>query len=165
VEKINILLTRYFNAVLSLTIFFTGISLPVMSMANGLAICEQQIAKLGVGGHPVTVELAFTDQCRQRGLMERFVLPENHGMLFIYPRAQMLTFWMKDTKIPLSIAFISRQGKILNIDEMPPMVETIYASSSNGLYALEMRKGWFNEYGIIRGDSVTGLMHLPKAKD
>lgn len=112
---------------------------------------------LTVGKHKVTTEVAASPEQRATGLMYRFSLKPDHGMLFVFERPERLGFWMKNTYIPLSIAFIDAQGRILNIEDMAPQTETSHWSQGPALYALEMRKGWFVERGISPGDPVAGL--------
>jgi len=82
-------------------------------------------------------------------------------MLFVFERAEPQAFWMKNTFIPLSIAFIGADGRIMHITDMAPQDERLHWSKGPALHALEMRKGWFAERGIRPGDAVTGL---PPAK-
>ncbi|MCL2297173.1 MAG: DUF192 domain-containing protein [Proteobacteria bacterium] len=114
--------------------------------------------QLTIGSHTVTAEVAQTPEQRERGLMHRFTMPGGHGMLFVFTRPQPLSFWMKNTPAPLSIAFIDERGTILNIRDMTPNDDTtLHRSQGNALYALEVRKGWFDEQGIKAGMSVRGL--------
>jgi uncharacterized membrane protein (UPF0127 family) len=94
--------------------------------------------------------------------MYRFSLPADHGMLFVFPAPQPLGFWMRNTYIPLSIAYLDADGRILNIEDMAPRDESSHPSRGLALYALEMRKGWFADKGIGVGARVTGLP--PKSK-
>ena len=90
--------------------------------------------------------------------MHRFSLRPDHGMVFVSLRAEPQAFWMKNTFIPLSIAFIAADGRILNIADMPAAGrELALVEQEPALYALEMRKGWFAERGIRAGDGVKGL--------
>ena len=107
--------------------------------------------KLTIGGHVATAEIAATDETRQIGLMHRFSLPPDHGMLFVHDASRMLSFWMRNTYIPLSIAFIDANGRIINIEDMAPQVERLTWSTAPALYALEMKKGWFAQKGIGPG--------------
>ena len=102
-------------------------------------------------------EVAATPAQRETGLMYRFSLKPDHGMIFVFERAEPQGFWMRNTYIPLSIAFIATDGRIVNIDDMAPHDETTHWSSGPARYALEMRKGWFAERGIQPGDRVEGL--------
>jgi len=115
------------------------------------------VTNLKVGPHPVAAEVASTPEQRTIGLMYRFSLPADHGMLFVFPEPQLLAFWMRNTYIPLSIAFIDAEGRILNVEEMPPRSDATHPSRGDALYALEMRKGWFAERGVGPGARVTGL--------
>jgi len=113
--------------------------------------------RLVIGAHELTAELATTPSQIQTGLMFRFSLPPDHGMLFVYHAAEPMSFWMRNTYIPLSIAFIDAQGRILNIADMAPHDERPTWSAGRALYALEMRKGWFAAKGIVAGALVKGL--------
>jgi len=112
---------------------------------------------LSINGHKIVVEVAATPERRSLGLMNRFSLQPDHGMLFVFDYPEPQAFWMKNTFIPLSIAFVGPDGKIINIDEMQPHDESTHTSRGPALYAIEMRKGWFTERGIKSGDAVTGL--------
>lgn len=107
-----------------------------------------------VAGIPVTVEVADTEEARHRGLMNRESLPEDRGMLFVYPEERRLSFWMRNTAIPLDIAFIDRSGRILDIQGMEPYDEETIASREPAMYALEMNRGWFEAHGVTAGDAV-----------
>ena len=112
---------------------------------------------LTIGAHKITAEVAATPEERAQGLMNRFSLQPDNGMLFVFERPEPLAFWMKNTFIPLSIAFISADGKIINIEDMKPQSEESHWSKGPALYALEMKKGWFAERGIGPGTAVRGL--------
>lgn len=109
---------------------------------------------LKVAGNEVTVELARTPLERQLGLKHRRWLPESHGMLFVFPEEKHLSFWMKDTYIPISIAFISRDGNITQIEYMEPMSLHSHVSQEEAMYALEMTAGWFERHHVKVGDKV-----------
>ena len=115
------------------------------------------VSKIQVGPHAVSAEVAQTPEQRALGLMFRFSLPADHGMLFVFDEPQPLGFWMRNTYIPLSIAYIGADGRIVNIADMAPRVESSHPSSGPALYALEMRKGWFAEKGLGPGTRVSGL--------
>jgi len=113
--------------------------------------------KLGIGSREVTAEVAANEAQRSTGLMYRFSMPPDHGMLFVFDEVRPLSFWMRNTYVALSIAFIDAQGRILNIEEMAPHDERSTWSAGPALYALEMRKGWFAQNGIGPGATVRGL--------
>jgi uncharacterized protein len=113
--------------------------------------------KLDVAGQVINVEVAATPGTREIGLMNRFSIPPDEGMLFVFPVLQPLSFWMRNTFAPLSIAFIDADGRILNIDDMSPRTDDPHPSTGAALYALEMRQGWFRRHGIERGAQIKGL--------
>lgn len=109
------------------------------------------VIRLEIGEASLAVEVASDDPSRRLGLMNRESLPENRGMLFIFRNAVEQSFWMKNTLIPLSIAFISDDGEILQIEHMKPKDETSTLSKHRVRYALEVNKGWFERHGIEPG--------------
>jgi uncharacterized membrane protein (UPF0127 family) len=113
-----------------------------------------RLTNLEVGGHTVKVEVADDDDERRRGLMNRDSLPEDQGMLFVYPEQRTLSFWMRNTDIPLDIAYIDQQGFIVDIQRMDPHTEELHPSSRPAMYALEMNQGWFEAHGVGEGDRV-----------
>jgi len=135
-----------------------AIALAAAVIAPGAAAADMlPTVTLSINGHRITAEVATTPEHRATGLMHRFSLRPDHGMLFVSQRAEPQAFWMKNTFIPLSIAFIAPDGRIINIDDMAPQDENLHWSRGPVLYALEMRKGWFAERGIRAGDAVKGL--------
>ena len=121
------------------------------------AAVELPTVPLAINGHKLTAEVAKTAEQITTGLMHRFSLKPDHGMVFVFDRSAPRAFWMKNTFIPLSIAFVGADGRILNIDDMAPQDETSHWSNGPAMYAIEVRKGWFAERGIRAGDRVTGL--------
>ena len=141
------------------------LSLAFLFAATASLGAELSTVELRINGHRVVAEVAATVQTRATGLMNRFSLQPDHGMLFVFDTPQPQTFWMKNTYVPLSIAFIDARGRILNIEDMAPQTETTHPSRGPALYALEMKKGWFAQNGIGEGDRVEGLDKAPKAKE
>ena len=121
--------------------------------------------ELKIGSNRLVAEVAATIPTRTLGLMNRFSLQPDHGMLFVFDSPQPQAFWMKNTYIPLSIAFLGADGRILNIEDMAPRTENTHPSLGAAMYALEMKKGWFAERGIGAGDRVQGLDKAPKARE
>lgn len=108
-----------------------------------------------VGESSVDVEIAADPQTRRRGLMKRDKMPESHGMIFMYPTERVLHFWMKNTYLPLSIAFFNDDGVITNIEHMEPLVEEPGATSVVPVkYALEVNRGWFAKHGVKAGSRI-----------
>lgn len=119
---------------------------------------------LSIGIYHVHAAIANTVFSRERGLMKNTQLCANCGMLFIFPQAGTHSFWMKDTPLPLSIAFIAADGSILNIDEMQANTTHSHHARGDALYALEMNKGWFTEHAIKSKDRVHGLQNTPRGQ-
>ena len=100
------------------------------------------------------MEVAQTPEERNHGLMGRNHLGKDEGMLFIFETEDYHGFWMKDTLLPLSIAFIGKDGRIVWITDMKPLTLDSHVPPRPALYALEMNKGWFSSHGVIVGDVV-----------
>jgi uncharacterized membrane protein (UPF0127 family) len=105
----------------------------------------------------IQAEVASTDATRTRGLMFRKELAPNSGMLFVFEQPSMQCFWMRNTLLPLSIAFILDDGTITNIADMAPMTENSHCSTAPVRYTLEMEQGWFEKHGITAGKKITGI--------
>lgn len=114
-----------------------------------------------VGAHPLRVEVARSDPDRERGLMFRARMGKNDGMLFIFDELAYHSMWMKNTMIPLSVAFLAEDGTILNILDMEPQTLDSHMAAGPARYAIETNKGWFAEHKVKAGDRVTGL---PRAR-
>nr|WP_255469193.1 DUF192 domain-containing protein [Achromobacter sp. UMC46] len=113
--------------------------------------------QLSAGIHIIRAEVANTDATRRDGLMFRKELPGNDGMLFVFEQPDVQCFWMRNTLLPLSIAFIADDGTIVNIDDMAPQTEDPHCAKKPVRYALEMAQGWFAEHGITAGRKIDGL--------
>ena len=133
-------------------VFACLLAVPLVAMSANLPT-----RTLTIGNTKLVVEVAATPATRETGLMNRFSLQQDHGMLFVFEAPQPLAFWMKNTYVPLSIAFVDPGGRILNIEDMRPQDESTHWSKGPALYAIEMRRGWFAAKGIGAGDVVDGL--------
>ena len=138
--------------------------LRVLALATLLAATQSPLAdtalrsaQLRIGTHKLRVEVAENDAQRSRGLMHREKMPRDQGMLFIFEEPAYQAMWMKNTLIPLSVAFVDREGVILNIRDMQPQTLDTHMSAGPALYAIETNKGWFAERGIKEGVKVSGL--------
>lgn len=123
------------------------------------------VVLLKLGGKEVQVEVANKISTRETGLMFRKEMGLDTGMLFVFPDSAPRAFWMKNTVIPLSIAFMDEKGVILNILEMPPETEQSFFSSGKAKYALEMNSGWFRKNGLKAGEAVEGIGKAPAAQE
>ncbi len=112
---------------------------------------------LQINGHAIRAEVARTPDERAQGLMNRRHMGKNDGMLFVFEQAQPVSMWMKNTLLPLSVAFIDEQGRIINIAEMLPETLDSHSSLAPAKYALEMNAGWFDQHGILAGKLVEGI--------
>ena len=129
----------------------------LFAAAAPMHAAELPTTTLTINGQKVVAEVVSTPDTRATGLMNRFSLQPDHGMLFVFEQPQPLGFWMKNTFIPLSIAFIDADGKIVNIEDMRPQDESTHWSRGMALYALEMKQGWFAGKKIAAGDVISGL--------
>lgn len=120
------------------------------------------LLQLSAGSGTLDVEVAATKSQRAQGLMHRASMPESRGMLFVYPAPAYFCMWMKNTLIPLSVAFIDAQGQVINIADMAPHSEANHCTQRNATYALEVNQGWFAKHGVLPGAQVLGLEKAPK---
>jgi len=112
--------------------------------------------RLNAGIHNINAELATTPEQREIGLMFRTAMPTGDGMLFVFERPGQQCFWMKNTLIPLSVAFVADDGSVVNIDDMKPQTLDGHCSTSPVRYVLEMNVGWFAKRGIKAGSKIRG---------
>ncbi|NMF90540.1 DUF192 domain-containing protein [Aromatoleum petrolei] len=128
------------------------------------ARAELPMVELGAGMHRIEAELAHTDQARQIGLMNRRAMPQQRGMVFVFTQEARHCMWMKNTLIPLSVAFMDRDGRILNIADMQPQSEVSHCAAAPARFALEMNAGWFAARGIGAGAVIRGVDRLPAGR-
>ena len=123
------------------------------------------VVELAIKSAKLKAEVVADNTTRSVGLMNRFSLAPDHGMLFVFAQSEPLAFWMKNTFVPLSIAYIDATGVIVNIVDMKPHDESTYPSAGPAMFALEMKQGWFKERGIVAGDKVGNLDKAGRAKN
>jgi uncharacterized membrane protein (UPF0127 family) len=116
---------------------------------------------LNAGIHLIQAEVANTFETRMIGLMHRKELGANRGMLFVFPDLARHCMWMKNTYVPLSVAFIDERGVILNIADMQPLDETSHCAAAPARFALEMNLGWFAAKGVKPGARISGIEKAP----
>ena len=117
---------------------------------------------LTAGFYRIQAEVAARDPDRMQGLMHRRSMPANHGMLFVFAQAARHCMWMRNTFLPLSVAFLDEEGRILNIEDMQPQTEDNHCAAKAARYALEMNLGWFAGKGIKPGTRIGGLEKSPR---
>ncbi len=129
---------------------------PLVSCGEDSRLPETELRIVCGDGREVSVvaEVADTEETRSRGFMGREVIPDGTGMIFVFDRDQILSFWMKDTPHPLSIAYIDSRGTIRDIYHMTPFSMASWTSTVSVRYALEVPQGWFDREGIGVGDRV-----------
>ena len=112
--------------------------------------------ELRIGMYRIDAQLAHTFETRQIGLMHRKEMPTHEGMLFIFEQAGVQCFWMRNTLLPLTAAFVADDGTIVNLADMQPMNDTSHCSAKPVRYVLEMNQGWFAQRGFKPGSKLTG---------
>ena len=134
----------------------TAAALPAAAQQTGPQP-QLRTTQLAAGIHIIRAEVADSDETRRNGLMFRRELPGNDGMLFVFEQPDVQCFWMRNTILPLSIAFIADDGTIVNIEDMAPQTEAPHCAKKPVRYALEMAQGWFAQHGIDAGKKLDGL--------
>jgi hypothetical protein len=135
-------------------------------LVNAVCASAQSLPmmELNAGFHRIEAEVAANNPARMQGLMNRKSMPQQHGMLFVFPVEAQHCMWMKNTLLPLSVAFIDAAGRILNIEEMQPQTENNHCAARPARYALEMNAGWFAQRGIKAGDAIGGIERAPRGQ-
>lgn len=135
------------------------------TLTAGAALAQQNkkfpVIPLTTGMHVIQAEVVATEAERQQGLMFREHMAQNEGMVFLFGAPASVCMWMKNTLIPLSVAFIDDDGKIVNIENMKPQSLESHCSKKQVRYALEMNEGWFKQKNIKPGSTIDGL---PKSR-
>lgn len=143
----------------------------ILSLA--LIGCEQRSAapvkllpttSLAIGNRTLTLEIANDDDTRETGLMNRDSMPADRGMIFVFPNERRRAFWMKNTRIPLDILFLDRDGRIVSIHTMQPFDLTSTPSDGAAQYAIELNAGTASQLGLHAGDTIRLPSTLPQAR-
>ncbi len=124
----------------------------------------QQSLELTAGIYRIRAELANTDESRTEGLMHRRSMPANHGMLFVFDHEARYCMWMRNTLMPLSVAFLDGRGRIINVDEMQPQTDNTHCATKPAKFALEMNAAWFKRRGMGAGTIIAGIDRAPPAR-
>ena len=118
---------------------------------------EMRVIQLTAGIHLIRAEVAMEPAERERGLMFRKQMGESQGMVFLFDRPAVQCMWMRNTLIPLAVAFIDADGRIINVEEMAAQTETNHCAAKPARYALEMNAEWFKRHGVAPGTAIGGL--------
>lgn len=129
------------------------------ALGQGLPVLE-----LSAGMHRIEAEVANAQETRMTGLMQRRAMPQQRGMLFVFDAEARHCMWMKNTLIPLAVAFLDDRGRIVNIEEMLPQTEDNHCAAKPVRYALEMNAGWFRQRGMGPGATIAGIERAPGAR-
>ena len=154
------ILTRTFLATLFCALLFAS----AVASAKDVPLPRQPTIPLKGGGQAIQAEVVASDETRQRGLMFRETMGKNDGMLFVFTERAYHSMWMRNTPLPLSVAFMDDAGKILSIHDMQPFSETNHMAAGPAKFALEMNLGWFVTHKVNVGDRISGLEKAPKPK-
>jgi uncharacterized membrane protein (UPF0127 family) len=133
-----------------------------LSVWSAISLAEMPVMELTAGFHRIEAEVASDSQNRQIGLMNRKAMPAQRGMLFVFTEKNTHCMWMRNTFIPLSVAFIDDQGVIINIEDMQPQTENNHCAKVPARYALEMNLGWFAQRAIKPGAKLGGIEKAPR---
>ena len=129
--------------------------------AEDLPQTELPREKLTVGIHQIDAQLAMTSEQREIGLMFRKEMPQHEGMLFVFEDPSRLCFWMKNTLIPLTAAFIADDSSIVNLENMKPLTTESHCATKPVRFVLEMKQGWFAKKDIKPGSKISGRPFSP----
>lgn len=142
---------RFIQAALCL-----ALAAPLAAFAQDAPQLNLQRTTLGAGMHQITAQMALTAEQRQTGLMFRKEMPQQEGMLFVFEQVAQQCFWMRNTLLPLTAAFIADDGTIVNLADMKPQTTDSHCSAQPVRYVLEMNQGWFAKKGIKAGSRLSG---------
>lgn len=147
----------YVKTATSLVLLLAG----TFAWAQDAAQPKLATTPLTAGMHVIQAELAQTPTQQMIGMMHRRTMGPNEGMLFIYDEAHRLCFWMRNTVLPLTIAFIGDDGRIVHLADMKPLDESSHCTTEPVRFALEMNQGWFAKRGLKKGDRLRGAPFKP----
>lgn len=143
------------------TIFLSASAFFGSAIAQGAPQMNLPRVKLSAGMHLIDAQVAMTPEQRQIGLMFREEMPPTEGMLFVFEQPSKQCFWMKNTLLPLTAAFVADDGTIVNLADMKPQTTDSHCSEKPVRYVLEMNVGWFAKKGIKAGSKLAGPVFTP----
>lgn len=142
----------------ALLVALCALAVPHQAMAQDSPQMDLPRVRLGAGMHVIDAQVAASPLQRQIGLMFRKDMPVNEGMLFVFEQPSVQCFWMKNTLLPLTAAFIADDGTIVNLADMKPQTTDSHCSSAPVRFVLEMNQGWFAKRGLKAGTKLTGTV-------
>lgn len=147
---------------------FVRMLLSAALLALALPCSAQQaqlpLLELFAGMHRIEAEVAATSETRQVGMMQRTIMAPQRGMLFVFPEVARHCMWMRNTLLPLSVAFLDETGRIINVEDMQPKTENSHCAAKPARFALEMNLGWFRSRGLGIGFALTGIEKAPPGR-
>lgn len=150
-----------------LTGLFRAVLLAILSAA-AMPLSAQQpqlpLLELFAGMHRIEAEVAAMPESRQIGMMQRTTMAPQRGMLFVFPEVAKHCMWMRNTLLPLSVAFLDEAGRVINIEDMQPKTENNHCAAKPARYALEMNLGWFKSRGLAAGTAIAGIDKAPAGR-
>ena len=144
------------KALTALSLALASLLSPLCASAQDAPQMDLQRVKLSAGMHLIDAQVALTPEQRQIGLMFRKQMPQQEGMIFVFEQATQQCFWMKNTLLPLTAAFVADDGTIVNLADMKPQTTNSHCSAQPVRYVLEMNQGWFTKKGIKAGSKLGG---------
>ena len=136
----------------------------LMALPGWAQQAQLPLLELFAGMHRIEAEVAATSDSRQAGMMQRTSMASQRGMLFVFPEVTKHCMWMRNTLLPLSVAFLDEKGRIINVEEMQPQTDDNHCATQPARYALEMNPGWFKSRGLGAGFGITGIDKAPSAR-
>ena len=133
----------------------------LLTLVSSTVLAEMPRLELSAGFHRIEAEVAADNTNRMHGLMQRRSMQANQGMLFVFPILDRHCMWMRNTLLPLSVAFLDEQGRILNVEDMQPQTDTSHCAVAPARFALEMNLGWFSSKGLKPGLRIGGIEKSP----
>ncbi len=141
--------------------FVSTACVSLLMLATAQAWGQMPRMELSAGFYRIEAEVAANQNDRMQGLMQRRSMAANQGMLFVFPQAERHCMWMHNTLLPLSVAFLDEQGRILNVEDMKPQTDTSHCAAAPARFALEMNAGWFSAKGLKTGQRIKGVENSP----
>ncbi|MCX7155191.1 MAG: DUF192 domain-containing protein [Rhodocyclales bacterium] len=135
-----------------------------VALPGGAQQSQLPLLELFAGMHRIEAEVAATSESRQTGMMQRTIMAPQRGMLFVFPEVAAHCMWMRNTLLPLSVAFLDEKGRVINVEDMQPKTDDTHCASKPARYALEMNLGWFKSRGLNAGFAITGVEKAPAGR-
>lgn len=144
--------------------FLSTLCATVLLLSSTQALAEMPRMELSASFHRIEAEVAADQTNRMQGLMNRRSMGANQGMLFVFQQKERHCMWMRNTFLPLSVAFLDEEGKIINVEDMKPQTDDSHCAARPARFALEMNLGWFSNRGLKPGQRIAGIEKSPRPR-